>query len=85
MLAELRARAAHHVKAAHAALSQVPAQAVPAFLPLALVGGDLKALARAGDPFTRIVGLPPFVRAWTLWRAAAKARAGRDWIRLPAA
>jgi 15-cis-phytoene synthase len=84
-LAELRARAAHHVKAAHAALSHVPAQAVPAFLPLALVAGDLKALARAGDPFTRIVGLPPCARAWTLWRAAAKARAGRDWIKPPAA
>ncbi|MFG1428157.1 phytoene/squalene synthase family protein [Roseixanthobacter glucoisosaccharinicivorans] len=84
-LGELRARATHHVKAAQAALTRVPAQAVPAFLPLALVPGDLKALARASDPFTRIVGLAPFVRAWTLWRAAAKARAGRDWITLPAA
>ncbi|MFG1395822.1 phytoene/squalene synthase family protein [Roseixanthobacter pseudopolyaromaticivorans] len=83
-LAEMRARATHHVKAAQAALPSVPVQAIPAFLPLALVAGDLKALGRAGDPFTLIAGVPSFLRAWTLWRAAAKARAGKDWLKPPA-
>ncbi|MFG1462961.1 phytoene/squalene synthase family protein [Xanthobacter sp. DSM 24535] len=84
-LAELRTRAAHHVAAASAAVSELPAQVVPAFLPLAIVPGDLGALERAKDPFGRIVGVPPFLRAWTLWRAASKARAGKTWIRPPAA
>ncbi len=84
VLAALRARAAHHLAAARAALHGVSDDVSPAFLPLTLVAGDLEALARASNPFERVVGTPPLKRQWLLWRAARRARAGKAWIRLPA-
>lgn len=84
-LAALRDSAAHHLAAARDALKDAPPAAIPAFLPLALVAGDLAALERAADdPFHQVVGVPPLMRQWALWRAARKARAGKSWIRLPA-
>lgn len=73
-LADLRERAARHLQQAEAALAEASADVAPAFLQLALVPGDLRALARAKDPFQKIAGLSPLRRQWTLWRAA---RAGR--------
>ncbi|TCT04590.1 phytoene/squalene synthase family protein [Aquabacter spiritensis] len=80
-LAALRKRVADHLAAAGAAAADIPAAAVPAFLPVALVPRDLQALARASDPFARVVGDAPVIRQWTLWRAARRAQAGKAWIR----
>ncbi|MEW6256386.1 MAG: phytoene/squalene synthase family protein [Pseudomonadota bacterium] len=82
-LATLRRRVVHHLRAAQDALKDTPPAAIPAFLPLALVPGDLADLARAADPFGAVVGAPPLVRQWRLWRAARRARAGRPRFTLP--
>ncbi|OYW56150.1 MAG: hypothetical protein B7Z30_12545 [Rhizobiales bacterium 12-68-15] len=84
-LTALRARADHHVTEAVSALRDVPAAALPAFLPLTLVAPDLAALARAEDPFARVVGASRLRRQWLLWRAARKARAGQAFVTLPVA
>lgn len=84
-LATLRSRAAHHVSQAVSALEGAPAAALPAFLPLALVPADLKALAGAGNPFSDVVGASRLRRQWMLWRAARRARAGKAFVTLPAA
>lgn len=70
VLADLRERASDHLEQAKVALAGAPAVVAPAFLTLALVPGDLRALAQAKDPFKGIVGLSPLRRQWTLWRAA---------------
>ncbi|QTL02444.1 squalene/phytoene synthase family protein [Aquabacter sp. L1I39] len=85
VFSELRAVAAGHVRAAVQGLGDVPRDALPVFLPLALVPGDLKALARVSDPFKTVAGTPPFLRLWTIWRAARRARAGRPLVKPPAA
>ncbi len=82
VLADLRQRAADHLAKAKAALADpaladVVAQTAPAFLTLALVPGDLRALARARDPFKAVTGLSPLMRQWTLWRAARRLAAGK--------
>ncbi|WP_127089398.1 phytoene/squalene synthase family protein [Aquabacter cavernae] len=82
-LTTLRRRVRHHLAAAQEALAGAPPEAMAAFLPLALVPGDLHDLERAGDPFAAVVGAPPLVRQWRLWRAARKARAGRPFFTLP--
>jgi phytoene synthase len=69
-LDELIAAADQHLETALRLLGELPPQVRPAFLPLALVRGDLKRMSRAdADPFA------PFVRSrlstlWTLWRAS---------------
>ncbi|WP_408647739.1 phytoene/squalene synthase family protein [Xanthobacter dioxanivorans] len=81
-LADWRAQAARHLAAARdAAVKLGPADAVAApYLPLALVAGDLKALARVKDPFRQVGGLSPFRRQFALWRAARRAASGRVWF-----
>ncbi|GGF57044.1 phytoene synthase [Azorhizobium oxalatiphilum] len=73
-LAELRNHAARHLAAAEQALVDLPAGLGPAFLPLSLVPGDLKSLARVRDPFRTVGGLSPLRRQWLLWRAARRFR-----------
>lgn len=85
VLRELRAVAARHVRSAAECLGSVPRDALPVFLPLALVPGDLKALGRVRDPFKTVAGAAPLMRLWTIWRAARRARAGRPLVRPPAA
>ncbi|MFG1376078.1 phytoene/squalene synthase family protein [Xanthobacter autotrophicus] len=81
-LAEFRAVATRHLAAARAAAERLgPATAIAApYLPLALVAGDLKALARVNDPFGAVAGLSPFRRQFALWRAARRAAAGKVWF-----
>ncbi|NMN56598.1 phytoene synthase [Xanthobacter sp. SG618] len=81
-LAELRETAARHLWEAREAAGQTYAAtsiAAP-FLPLALVSGDLKALARVSDPFRQPAGLSPFRRQFALWWAAQQAVRGRIWF-----
>lgn len=82
--AQLRDVAGRHVRAAQTSLGDAPAEALPVFLPLALVPKDLRALERVSDPFKTVAGAPPLVRLWTIWRAARRARAGWPLVRLPA-
>lgn len=84
-LADLRAEARHHLARAGAALATLPPAARKAlgapYLTLALVPGDLKALARVRDPFRQMAGLAPVWRTFALWRAARRAAAGRLWVK----
>lgn len=84
VFAELRGEARAHLARAGQALAALPvpirkAVAAP-YLALALVPGDLKALARVRDPFRDVAGLGPFWRTFTLWRAGRKAASGRAWV-----
>lgn len=67
-LAELRGLARCHLAVASARIMELPREAVPALLPLALVRPSLDRLER-GEPFTP-GELPPWRRQWLLWRAA---------------
>lgn len=78
-LADLRAHAARHFAAAQQGLADAPRALAPAFLTLALVPGDLRALARVRDPFRAVGGLSPLRRQWTLWRAARRTPRGGSW------
>jgi phytoene synthase len=75
----LRNRARAHLAAFETLLPRVPAAAMPAFLPVALVPGYLAAMERADyDPFKSLVEVPQWRRQWALWRAARRfARAMR--------
>ncbi|MFG1479321.1 phytoene/squalene synthase family protein [Xanthobacter sp. V4C-4] len=84
-LAELRVEARRHLAHAGAALAALPeatrkAVAAP-YLTLALVPGDLKALARQHNPFGEVAGLAPMWRTFALWRAARRAARGRAWVK----
>jgi phytoene synthase len=67
-LSEMRELARKHLAAAQASLQSAPPQILPAFLPLALVGPQLRRMERQ-DPF-QFTPLPAWRRQWLLWRAA---------------
>jgi phytoene synthase len=67
-LAELRTIARQYLSAARERLRTLPREALPAFLPLALVGPALDRLERS-DAFAP-AELTPWRRQWLLWRAA---------------
>ena len=69
-LAEVRARARHHLAAARPLVEAVPAKFLPALLPLAPVPALLDRLEKS-DPF-RPVDLPQWRRQWLIWRAARR-------------
>ncbi len=72
-LAMLRNRARGHLEAFEAQLAQLPAGAMPAFLPVALVASYLAEMERPGyDPFKTAVEVPQWRRQWVLWRAARR-------------
>jgi 15-cis-phytoene synthase len=66
--AELRSVARRHLDAAARMLSGLPRQALPAFLPIALVRPSLDRLERS-DVFAPSM-LSPWRRQWLMWRAA---------------
>jgi phytoene synthase len=75
-LAEMRARARHHLAETRRLIGSVPPVAAPAFLPVALVEPYLDVMERRDyAPFERLVELPQWRRQWVLWRLAR--RAGR--------
>jgi 15-cis-phytoene synthase len=67
-LAELRGLARRHLAAAQQGVAALPEQAIPAFLPVALVRPSLVRLERS-DPFAP-AELAPWRRQWLIWRAA---------------
>jgi 15-cis-phytoene synthase len=69
-LDQLIGEAQRHLKTAFALLAEVPPEARPIFLPLALVRRDLVRMSRADtDPFVPRV-TSRFSNLWTLWRAS---------------
>jgi 15-cis-phytoene synthase len=75
-LADLREIARKHAGAVKAMSKSIPDQAVPAFLPMALVEPYLRRLSRSGlDPFREIVDIPGWQRPLILWWAAQMAHA----------
>lgn len=69
-LAELRLRARQHLSAARNLLSGLSADALPAFLPVALVRPVLDRMERARYQPFEPPDVPQWRRQWTLWRAA---------------
>ena len=67
-LAEMRTIARRHLAAARERLIGLPAAALPAFLPIALVRPALDRLDRS-DAFSP-AGIAPWRRQWLIWRAA---------------
>jgi len=67
-LAELRDFGRRHLDAAHQRMAALPALAVPALLPVALVRPALMWL-EGGDPFSP-AEIAPWRRQWLIWRAA---------------
>lgn len=67
-LAELRELARRHLAVVRQGLVDLPQQALPAFLPVALVDQSLKRLDRC-DAFLP-TEIPPWRRQWLIWRAA---------------
>jgi 15-cis-phytoene synthase len=69
-LAEMRAMARQHLAAAQAKLETTSPEILPAFLPGALIGPQLRRMERASyQPFA-LQQIAPWRRQWLLWRAA---------------
>jgi phytoene synthase len=69
-LADMRGLARQHLAAAQAKLKSAAPEILPAFLPAALVGPQLRRMEGAGyEPF-RFEPMSPWRRQWLLWRAA---------------
>lgn len=73
-LAELRERARLALAETRRSCGSIAAEAIPVFLPIALVEPFLDRMARPGrDPFRSPVEIPQWRRQWYLWRAAGRA------------
>jgi phytoene synthase len=70
----MRALARLHLAAAQAALASMPPEILPALLPVALVGPQLRQMERAGYRPFKSQPLSPWRRQWLLWRAARDPR-----------
>jgi phytoene synthase len=69
-LAELRCIAHGHLRRARELAARALAEAMPAFLPVALAGAVLARMERGDyDPFVPVV-VAPWRRQWRMWRAA---------------
>jgi phytoene synthase len=72
-LAELRQHIRRYLQSFEAALPTLPAAAIPALLPVALVPLTLARMERTDyDPFRTDANVPQWRRQWTLWRAARR-------------
>jgi phytoene synthase len=73
-LAETRRHARRQLQAASLEAGEAPAALMPALLPLASVGPQLRRMDRRGyEPFAPDV-LSPLARQWLIWRASRDAR-----------
>lgn len=84
-LSDLREAASGHLARANTAFMALPKEgrlrlAAP-LLPLILVPGDLRALAKVVDPFRDMAGLSVFWRQFALWSAARRIKAGGGLVR----
>ncbi len=70
-LGDVRAAVRDRLDRLRSALPDVPGEALPAFLPVALVPGYLAVTQRADfEPFRTVVDLPQWRKQWMLWRAS---------------
>jgi phytoene synthase len=75
LLAELRARARHHLTETRLAIGSIGPGLAPALLPVCLVEPYLRQMEAKGyAPFRTPVSLPDWRAIWTIWRAARRAR-----------
>lgn len=81
-LADVRAAARRHQGQAAKALTGLDPSLAPAFLTLALVPGDLRALEKVRDPFRQTAGTSTFLRQVGIWRAARRAARGAPLLKL---
>jgi 15-cis-phytoene synthase len=73
-LAEVRARARHHLEQVRSRIGDVPGIIAPAFLSVGLVERYLKAMeTRNYNPFRTIIDIPDLKKLWILWRQARRA------------
>lgn len=84
-LGNMREKASDHLVLANNAFLALPKEdrlslAAP-LLPLALIPGDLRALAKVADPFREKAGLSAFRRQLTLWFAVRRIKAGGGLVR----
>jgi len=73
-LAELRLHARRHLAAADALRSSLSPEALPAFLPAALIRPTLARMERRGYEPLALGELPLWQRQWQIWRAARDPR-----------
>jgi phytoene synthase len=73
-LGEMRALARQHLAAAQTALASMPPEILPALLPVALVGPQLRQMERGGYRPFKPQPLSLWRRQWQLWRAARNPR-----------
>ena len=74
-LADLRVHATQRLTQARKAAAAMPADALPAYLPLSLVEGYQKALTKLGPQAVNTVAeVAQWKRQWRLWRCAAGKR-----------
>jgi 15-cis-phytoene synthase len=72
-LAEMRARARHHLAEAKMRVKDLPQQLKPAFLPLATAESYLERMERKDyAPFATIIDMPHWLRVWRIWRQSKK-------------
>jgi phytoene synthase len=72
VLADMRVRAREHLATARDLIREIPAEVLPAFLPVASAALALRRMDDPGhDPFAAIE-IPQWRRQWRLWRAARK-------------
>ena len=69
-LAEMRGAARQHLAAAQTKLHLAPTEILPALLPVALVGPQLRRMERPGYKPYQFEQIPLWRRQWLLWRAA---------------
>jgi 15-cis-phytoene synthase len=69
-LAEMREIARRHLAAAQVKLAVAAPEILPAFLPVALAGPQLRRMERAGYRPFALDQVSPWRRQWLLWRAA---------------
>ncbi len=69
-LAEMRGLARQHLAAAQAVLKPAVPEILPTFLPVALVGPQLRRMERADYKPFQFSQMSPWRRHWLLWRAA---------------
>ena len=70
VLAEMRELARQHLAVAYAKLKAAPSEILPPFLPVALVGPQLRRMERADYKPFQFDRISPWRRQWLLWRAA---------------
>jgi len=73
-LERLHRHALENLATARARIDAVPPEILPALLPMATVGAQLRRFARSGDDPFHLVPLSRLRRQWLIWRAARDPR-----------